>query len=57
MEGFPKITDVVPFLMEQAKGIMGHLVANYCQKRSESVIPILLQTQKRVLSVSLQKPS
>ena len=57
MEGFPKIADVVPFLMEQAKGIMGHLVANYFQKRSESVIPILLQTQKRVLSVSLQKPS
>lgn len=55
MEGFSKIADVVSFLMEQAKGIMGHLVANYCQKRSESVIPILLQTQKS--SVSLQKPS
>lgn len=56
MEGFPKITDVVPFLMEQAKRIMGHLVANYCQKRGESVIPILLQTQKRVLSLYKNHP-
>ena len=57
MEGSPKITDTVPFLMEQAKGIMDHLVVNYCQKRSEPMIPILLQTQRRVFSMSLQKLS
>ena len=36
MEGFPKITDVVPFLMEQAKGIIQSAVDALTERVSES---------------------